>query len=155
MVEIKLQIYLLLAWKDCALGWSPWYDSNLFYQTHFSFSFSVLIGKFNQGNWNFTGLIFSFRSSCSSQVLPCGTVQVPLHLAGGTERTFSAVLSWQKWHCCTLPLGKCWCFVCTNQQGEKPVAAGGGPGSMVPGTGLLGCWKRSGGIRRGGRSKGI
>lgn len=139
MVEIKLQTSLLLAWKDCALRWSPWSGSNLLYWTHFSFSFLFCFNReIYSGKLRLHRLYFLFQvQPQQARFWPVGQgVQVPLHLAGGTERTCSAVLSWR---CCTLPLGTCWCSVCTNGQGQKPVAAGGGPWFQEQG--CWDCWK--------------
>lgn len=155
MVEMKLRIYLLLAWKDKdeVHGLIP-----TSFTEHMSLFLSLfaLIGKSNQENWNSTGFTFFFRSSCSRQVLPCGA-----------ECASSPSPGWwdsEDLLCCPVlaevalphtPLAKVLMLrVCTDQRGEKPVAAGGAQGNFVPGTGLLGCWKGSGGIRRGGRDKG-
>lgn len=92
MVEIKLQIYLERLWSGMkSMVWFQpfWLNTVLFFLSLF-----VLIGKLNQGNRNPRSIIFSFRSSCSSQVLSCEEECVWLLSPGRWE--------WRELLCCPL-----------------------------------------------------
>lgn len=79
------------------------------------------------------------------------SVQVPLHLAAGTERTCSAVLSCRSGTTAHSHWERADALCVLTKQEKKQLLLG--PGSMVPGTQLLGLLEGSGGRRRGGKSR--
>lgn len=73
MIEVKLQVFLLLARKTCTF-WEEVYFLIQSFPEHISLFLSLslfaLMGEFNQVNWNSSSLTYSFSSIGSSQVLP-------------------------------------------------------------------------------------
>lgn len=142
MVEIKLQIYL----ESLCSGMKSmlWFQPLLLNTFLFSLSLFVLTGKLNQGNRNPRSLIFSFRSGCSGQVLPCGEECARLLSPGRWD--------WRELLCCPLlaeVVSPC------APTGKALIPEGRKNSYCWWGTWQLGSRSRATGNQRGGKTKAL